>query len=333
MVVSYTLRLFCLTMIGLGLLQVSLELMFWGFSGILLRFVDTLRIRQRERLLFTLQVAPFMGALLLTVLLWIPLYARGEAELGPERVGWCSLAAGAAVALWFGIALERGLRLVITTARFARACRSAGRVIDCRRIETPILLLPEAGCMIALVGLFKPVICIPQSHIDGSLSPQALEIVLDHEQAHALQLDNWKLFFLMTLPRLHLKLSGGACWMQLWQSSAEWAADDDAIRGDYARALSLAETLVACSRQLIHRNRGIVATTLVSSIEARHDQGLQRTGLESRVDRLLFQAPVEPSKRGSRLILCAMAALGIAVGLASMAPAFHELSEYLLHLG
>jgi hypothetical protein len=334
MIVSYTDRLLCLTSIGVGLSQMSLELLLWSLSRMFLNLFDAMPARPRERLLFALQMVPFLGAILLTACLWIPYYARGEGDLGPERVGWFSLAAGAVVALWFGMAPMRGLRLALTTARFARACRSVGRAIDCRRIETPILSLPEGGFRIALVGLFKPMICLPQSQIDGStLTPQALEIVLDHEQSHATQLDNWKLFFLMALPRLRLRLSGGASWMQLWQSAAEWAADDDAVRGDSARAFLLAETIVAGSRQLMPRSQHVVATMLVSSFGACEDRDPQRTGLESRIDRLLFQLPVEPAKYGSRLLPFAIAALGIAVALVSMAPDFHELSEYLLHLG
>jgi hypothetical protein len=333
MIVSYTIRLLCLTLISIGLLQILLELLLWGFSGICLRFVDTISARQRERLLFLVQVVPLVGALFLAACLWIPHYARGEGDTGPERIGLCSLALVAGAALWFGMALLRGLRLAFATARFARACRSVGHAVDCRRINTPILCLPNVGCNIALVGLFKPIICIPQSQADGiSLSPQALEIVLDHEQSHAAQQDNWKLFFLSAIPRLHLRLSGGASWMEFWRSAAEWAADDDAVRGDGARACLLAETLVAGSRQFAPRNQHIVATMLVSGFSAGDDRVSCRTDLESRIDRLLFRRPIQPAKCGS-LLLFAIAALGFGTGMISMAPDFHKLSEYLLHLG
>jgi hypothetical protein len=138
---------------------------------------------------------------------------------------------------------------------------------------------------------------------------------------------------LKALPRLHLRLFGNATWMQLWQSTAECAADDDAVRGDAARACLLAETLVAGSRQLTAQNQHVVATMLVSSLNACDDPGWQRTTLESRIDRLLFQLPAEPAKQGLLPLLFTTAVLGVTAGLVSMAPGFHELSEYLLHLG
>ena len=170
---------------------------------------------------------------------------------------------------------------------------------------------------------------------DGGLDPLALDLILQHEQSHAIQRDNWKLLSLYCLPRLNLPLVGATTWLHQWQSAAEWAADDDAIRGDANRALLLAQTLVAFARRITNaRTHEMVSTAFVCGNE----------GLQLRVNRLLeldlaktdgtgpSSAKMNPSALSAAAALSAML-LGGAAAIAALTPWLHDLSEHLLHLG
>jgi beta-lactamase regulating signal transducer with metallopeptidase domain len=148
--------------------------------------------------------------------------------------------------------------------------------------------------------------------------------VVDHERSHAAQRDNWKLLSLHFLPRLDLRLPGRKTWMQLWQSTAEWAADDDAVGGNSTRALMLAETLVALARTHSSAGRQIACTYLVC----------EDTELALRVERLLHRAPDMPLTQLHKIgLLLGVIALGVVSISAVFSSALRYLPEHLLHLG
>jgi beta-lactamase regulating signal transducer with metallopeptidase domain len=151
-----------------------------------------------------------------------------------------------------------------------------------------------------------------------------MDVALDHEYSHATQFDNLKLLLLQFLPRIHFRLRDGRTWMRVWQNSAEWAADDDAVRGDKRRVFLLAEMLVAIARPANRAVPQVLCAQLACG----------ETELEHRIERLLdAPAGLPRSQRSSVWIV----AVGIAFGAAGMAarltPWLHGLSERLLHLG
>jgi hypothetical protein len=325
MALSYSLRLVCLIVVSAGLLQLALELLLWIGSPLLLRFFASLPIRRRERALYVVRVAPFVLALLVTVSFCVPSYLSNETNFAAERVGSLCLLLAAVVSAWYGISAFGGLRIALRTALFSRACLRDGQGIPTSPDETPILTFPGPAHRVALVGLVRPFIFISRSLVeDGGLDPLALEIVLDHERSHATQHDNWKLLSLRCVPRLNLRLPAGSTWMQLWQNAAEWAADEDAVRGNSARAFQLAETLVFFSVHAAARDSKIASTALVC----------READLVTRIERLINR-DAGSSTQDNRYAAVAFWTLLLAVALflATLTPWLHELPEHLLHLG
>jgi beta-lactamase regulating signal transducer with metallopeptidase domain len=159
---------------------------------------------------------------------------------------------------------------------------------------------------------------------EGGLDALALEVVLDHERSHAAHKDNWKLLSLYCLPRLGLRVSGGQRWIQLWQNAAEWAADEDAVGSNRARALALAETLVALARSVAKPEPGIACTNFVCA----------ETELALRVERLI-ECRVEAFAPVDGMIMAAFGCVvlvGVVV-LMNYSALLREVPEHLLHLG
>jgi len=334
MAISYPLRLACLIAVSMGLLQVGIEVLLWMAAPGILRLVRSVTVRQRERALYTIQLLPFAGALLSTALFIVPQYVSNETNFSPEGVGWICLLLAAAVSLWWVARAFGGVRMAVKTMLFSRACRRGDELMTTVQGATPIVLVDGAttvaGTMrVGLVGLMRPFIFLSKSLVgDGGLTAPALEVVLDHERSHAAERDNWKLLSLHCLPRLGLRLPGGKTWMGLWQSAAEWAADEDAVQGNSARALLLAESLVALARSASGRPPQIACTYFV-----REDNELAL-----RVERLIERRQDGASLQRYRVaiavcVACVAIVAGAAILVGSQASALRELPERLLHLG
>ena len=324
MLLSYSLRVTCLIGVTLAILQVTLEMLLWIGAPIILRVVNSLPLRQRERTLYLVQLLPVVLAVLLTALFFVPQYLSNETNLAPEHVGRLCIVLAASLYVWWAARIVRGIRTVGRTILFARACH-LGEDHLTLAAYTPVVTVSGQISRVALVGFRRPFILISKSLVDkGGLDPLALQVVLDHERSHAAQRDNWKLLSLYFLPRLDLRLPGRKTWMQLWQSTAEWAADDDAVGGSSTRALMLAETLVALARTHSSVERQIACTYLVC----------EDTELALRVERLLHQAPDMPlSQRHKIGLLLGFIALGVVSISAAFSPVLRYLPEHLLHLG
>jgi hypothetical protein len=323
MVISYSLRVTCLIGVTVALLQVTMELLLWIGAPVVLRVIQSLPLRQRERTLYLVQLLPVIVSILLTGLFFLPHYVRNETNLAPEHVGRLCIVLAASLYVWWGARIVRGIRMVSRTILFSRACRLGGD--HSVPLAPGIVIVSGQTPRVALVGLRRPFILISKSLLDkGGLDPLALQVVLDHERSHAMQRDNWKLLSLYCLPRLNLRLPGRKTWMQLWQSTAEWAADDDAVGGISSRALMLAETLVALARTPSTVGQQVACTYLVC----------EDTELALRVERLLHRTPdmslTQLYKTG--LVLC-FVALCVAAVLAAFSSAVRYLPEHLLHLG
>jgi len=325
MALSYPLRLACLVAVSVGLLQIGFELLIWAASPVVLRVLGAVSLRRRERALYGLQLAPVALAVAVTASFLVPEYVANETNFAPEGVGWLCVVLAAVVAAWWAARVLAGLRMVVRTVAFGRACRAeAGGLAAVGGLETPVVVVDGVTPRIALVGLMRPFIFVSKALVaEGGLGPLALEVVLEHERSHAAQGDNWKLLSLQCVPRLGLRVSEGKGWMQLWQNSAEWAADEDAVGSNRGRALALAETLVALARTVSRTDAGVACTNFICD----------DAELASRVERLIACRPAAGRAMDGRVVAvvgCLVVAVVVVVGCSGV---LRELPERLLHLG
>jgi hypothetical protein len=321
MTLSYTLRLVCLLTVVFGLVHVASQIVLSVNARPILWLLSSTTARGRERFLYLVQVAPPLLAIFFAAALCLPEYMRYEPTRESEPVGWPCLILAAAVALWFGLALLRGLRIGLRTHRFNAACRRSGRIAQQISHAIPVLAISEANPPVGFIGFLRPRILISAEMLEtGGLHHGALQVALDHERSHAVHLDNWKLLSMGFLPRLPADP-----WMQHWQSAADWAADDDAVRGDAIRSFLLAEALV-CTARAVRKARPSVICTALTSAEA---------GLAIRVDRLLHpQRSCDYPSFSLHLGLASGLLLLIGGAAVATSPStLYSLFEHILHLG
>ena len=324
MVISYAGRLICVVALMIGLIHLVIEGLVWVMAPLALRIADAVSARQRERMFFTINFVPSIAAVVLTCAVCIPQYVRNEVNFAPEAVSWLFIAGAVIATSWYCRSFIRGVAIAARTISFVRSCRRESYKSSFVREDLPILRYPGSAYSVALVGLFHPFILISESLLgEGGLSEAAIEIILDHEVSHARHLDNWKLFSLYCLPGLHLTLSNGQTWTQMWGSAAEWAADDDAVRSDNTRVIVLAETLVAVARRAAHNPKRVCMA--LASGEA---------GLAERVSRLI-DGPNEmaASRSWSRVCGLALGLAGLVGAVAGVMLSSHAFLERLIHFG
>ena len=327
MALSYPLRLACLIVVSVGLLQTIFELLLWVVAPAILRLVRALPLRRQERLLYAIQLIPTVFALAFTAGCLVPQYVSNETNFSAEGVGWICILLACLVSVNWWVRVFYGMAMVVRTSLFGRTCLRGDGVIDRGHTQIPVIAIPGATPRVALVGLFRPFILISKSLTEaGGLDPLALDLVLEHERSHAAHRDNWKLLSLHTIPRLRLSVSKGKTWMQLWQNTAERAADEDAVQGSTSRALRLAETLVALARLRSTASSPLACTQFICAA----------TELESRIDMLTQSGNHEPSVRGRMPAVevgLGVLLLAAAIALLSLAPLLADLPEHILHLG
>ena len=328
MVLSYSFRLLCVALLGIGCVQVAAELALWVASPSLLKMLAGSGARRQEQILFWGQLTTHVLALLLTVDFVVPRYVAAETNLDAERVGWLSAAAAALVLCRYLRALLHGMNMWARAIWMLRLSNSAGPVEGASGTNPPLMSLAQPCPPLAVVGLLRPRILISKTMLDpAKLSAEALAIALDHELAHLRHRDNWKLFALACLPGLRLHTKMRPTCLQLWRRHNDWAADDDAVGGDYPRALMLAESLVACAKSIPAKEPGYLFTGL-----ATHEDELK-----ARIERLIGLNDSQQPKASSRFpVLLALAGVLLALAcslLAAAAPWLHEAAESILHLG
>jgi hypothetical protein len=323
---SYSLRLLCLVLIVFGLLNAVLQMLLTRCAPFILRRLESAAARRRERILYRIQLAPALVSLFLAAAVCIPAYLRFEPTQEAENVSGLCLLLALATGLWIAFSWLRGSRTGLRTLRFTRDCRRSGQLLQ-RCGATPVLAVPRTAYPVALLGFRKPVIIVSTDLLDPSrLNADAFAVALDHECSHALHRDNWKLLSLSFLPRLGLLF--GNPWQPSWQAAADWAADDDAVRGDLNRSLLLAEAIVQtaqAARAARVRTNAVtpVIHTALTSGEA---------GLAARIDRLLHPRTTL-TKRSSFFPGLSAIVLLTAVAAIATAPWIYSVSESLLHFG
>jgi hypothetical protein len=320
MLLSYWLRLVCLVLFSVGIIQVTLHLLTQLVTPLATRGIGRMTARFQERFYFVAPIASHVLALLLSLLVVAPQYIGGETNPLQERVGIVCVTGAVLVAVRYLYALLRAIQLLLQMRR-------------AHRHDEPVVLVGDMAVhicadqypLLAVAGLFSPRIVLSQRLLDNAaFSPQLLEIALAHEKAHVYHHDNLKHFVLASIALSGLKMEGS---LQRWCYAAEHAADDDAVAGSSSRAILLAETLLVAARAVPPQRTPAFSLGLLP-----HEEELdQRIGRLLRDDAVLAPTTT-PSWR--HMMYAAAFLLASACALLHLfAASLYEVAEHVLHLG
>jgi Zn-dependent protease with chaperone function len=288
MIVPYALRLLCLCLASFFVVNAAAGLMVGLMSRAIIRMAETMRPRSAAHFLFGLRALPCVLGAGAVLFFCVPSYLLLEPQVSSERVGWtCFTLAILGAVTWLG-SFTRAAGALAASVRFRRAWQDAGGAILLEESSTAIIVNKDAP-LLALAGLFRPRLIVSNALL-RSLSQEELQVALLHENAHRDSRDNLKRLALLLVPRPIPFVRVLSSLEQRWTKLSEWAADDEAVRGDSQRALSLATALLRVARMMGTPPRLSFLDTSLCADD--HD-------LSARVERLLaFQPP--PSKILSR---------------------------------
>jgi Zn-dependent protease with chaperone function len=196
------------------------------------------------RRLFILRLVPALGGLATAVLIAVA-YGIWEPRVEYERVGWVALAAAAGGAMLLAIAAAGLLTAMVSTARIRRRLVAATRG-TLSTAPLPASIIDTAFPVVAIVGLVLPRLFVARSVLDAC-SPEELDAVLAHEQAHAREHDNLRRLAMAAAPDVLGLCAGGSRLDAAWKQAAEFAADEAAARGRDG-GLHLASALLKVAR-------------------------------------------------------------------------------------
>jgi Zn-dependent protease with chaperone function len=306
MMLPYSVRLVCLCLACLGLVQLVVGLGVAALAGWAIRMSGRLGASGAARWLLAVRLLPAGAGVFAMLGLCLPSYLWLEEEAAGEPVsGLCLLAAmlGASI---LAIGVGRAARAVMHSPRTGRpALRIEGE--ECWVIDSP-------WPVFALTGVFRSRLCLSAAALEA-LPANELAVAVDHERAHRASRDNLKRLLLRLAPFPFPALD------RAWSKYAEWAADDAAAMGDAERSLELASALVRIARLRAQPRAYPLASCLLAE---EHD-------LAARVERLL--AGPGPCASGRSAMFPLAAATGLAALLinpASLA-VVHNLLETLMH--
>jgi hypothetical protein len=321
MFLSYWFRLICLVLFSVGTIQVALHLLLRLVMPLAEKSIDRLAARSQERIYFAVPTASHVVALLLTLLVVIPQYIRGETNPLQERVGIGCVAVALVVAVRYLYCILRAAGLLLQMRRAYRRDEAPAVLAG----GTPVHISADTCPLLAVTGLFSPRIVLSQHLLDNpAFSPQLLEIALAHESAHMRHYDNLKHFVLASLALSHRTMEGP---LRQWRHAAENAADDEAVSLNSSRAILLAEALLVAARAVPPQRASVFSLALLPHEEE----------LDKRIGRLLRDeselAPTTPPS-WRQIIGAGAFLLGSSCALPHLfAASFHDAAEYVLHLG
>lgn len=288
MILPYYLRLLCLCFATFFVVHAVIWLVIRSVAPAALRLTGTMRPRLSSRVLFTLRMAPSALTLFIVIGFCVPSYIWLEPDIAIERVSAaCLLAAWLGAAVWAASVL-RSLVAVVRTVRYLQICRRQGTEMIAGQDSPETLVVPDLAAVMAVAGVWRPRLVVSQSVMEA-LSQEQKEAAFRHEAAHRVSRDNLKKLLFALSPDILPFVSGLSSLEQRWAMFTEWAADDEAVRGDPERALSLASALVKVAKLGVHPAPVYLLSSLVDDDR----------DLEIRVDRLLreraySEEPLQP---------------------------------------
>jgi Zn-dependent protease with chaperone function len=303
----YLLRLLCLCLASFFAVNAVAGLLILLASRTAVRMADSMRARSAARFLLAVRLLPCGLGIGAVLALCVPSYLWLEPQASSERIGWaCLTLAILGATSCFG-SIVRVVRALAASLRLKRSWQQAGYETLLLGELLDAVIVEQDAMFLALVGLFRPRLVVSRVLL-RSLSLEELHLALQHENAHRVSRDNLKRFFLLLAPssipllRLHNSLE------RSWKKLSEWAADDEAVRGDSHRALSLAAALLRVARMGAAPRLSFLHTSLCADD---HD-------LSARVERLLRIQPLPAKPLGPARSLAIGSSLGIAACLAAL---------------
>ncbi|HEY4741107.1 MAG TPA: M56 family metallopeptidase [Candidatus Acidoferrales bacterium] len=318
MISSYTLKLLITCAASFFLIHCALSLATSAYSQVAIRRAVKMKPRLGARFLFFLRIFPASFALLAVSVLCVPSFFLFEPRTYVEHLNLtCFVIAIFGVLIWL-ISIGNSVYASINSWNFVRRVERVGQEICLAAESLPAWVLSKGPPTLALWGIIRPRLVLSRDVL-LTLSMEELDVVLRHERAHQRFGDNLKRLLLRLAPDPFPFLR---CFVRLdrsWAELSEWAADDEATRGDAQASVELAQALVRVARLgLMSPSR--LAASLISD-----------GSLEERVDRLLIN-PSREAKSSLRkfsswpLVLLFMASLLFAVAiLLESGPILHSI--------
>ena len=277
----------------------------------------------RARLILAGRFAPaIVGALACGVTL--AAFLRHEPGAMIETPGWLLFEAAAFSLTLAGMSVALLVARSWRTSRFLRAAERAATPVTLPGVALPAWQVETAFPLVALAGVWRPRLLIARRVLE-ELPDGELQVVLQHELAHARQRDNVARWLVTALPDA---LGLAEPWLGLeraWHDAAEDAADDLATRNDPPARARLASALVRVARMAGRQPRQAIPLLAFHRGES----------IERRVRRLI-DAPVARSPVPARLaVFATIAVLSAAVALWANADlvlaAVHRTTEWLVN--
>jgi beta-lactamase regulating signal transducer with metallopeptidase domain len=197
---------------------------------------------RRAKRLLVLRLLPAAGALIVSLLLFLPAHLWLEPPNPGERLGMLPLTGAAIGLLLFIRSAWRVAAVVWSSSRLAALPSLQRRSGDHTQwIEMPVL----RG--IVLAGVFRPRVLVGAA-ARGALTDDELEVAVAHEVAHQRAGDNLSRALIRCAPDMFGLTPSGVRIERLWEAEAECLADARAAAGRPVRAASLASALVKVAR-------------------------------------------------------------------------------------
>jgi len=300
----YLLRLLCLCLASFFAVNAAAGFLISFVTRALVRWAESMRARSAARFLFAVRVLPCVLGIAAVLALCVPSYLWLEPQASSERIGWaCLVLALLGAAVWF-VSLARVTRALALSVRFHRAWQQTGCETQLRGESSKTVIVEKGAPLLALTGIFRSRLIVSQSVL-RSLTDEELELALQHENAHRVSRDNLKRLLLLLSPTPIPLLRTFSSVESYWAKFSEWAADDEAVRGDSHRALSLAAALLRVARMGAAPRLSFLHTSLCADD---HD-------LSARIERLLRIQPLPAKSQSSARTL----AIGSSFGMAACA--------------
>jgi len=326
MALPYSVRLVCLCLEMLFLVNLAASVLVLGLSGTVAKAASRMRPQHAARWFLSLRLLPFTLSLLVIAALCVPSYLRYEQNTGSEGMGLFCIACAL---MGLGLVLTSAIRGTLALAqgyRMSRMSHGTQHVQTRRVADTEICVTEEAtgAPLMALVGVLRPRLLVSCRLLQALTTPQ-LEAALRHERAHLLSRDNLKRLLMAVAPGMIPFHGGFAAVEAHWERFAELAADDYAAGGRADRSIALAETLIKVAR-LGNLERPM---PLASSLSATSQQ------LALRVERLMSVSSAAPLNSRSPLAWRYLLLLSGMMGLLALLPKIfyplYQMLESLLH--
>jgi Zn-dependent protease with chaperone function len=326
MTLPYSLRLVCLCLQSLFLVNVAMTIACIGIAGSATRAASTMRPANAARLFLTLRLLPFATALLIVVGLCIPSYLRYEQNTGTEATGWfCLLAAVFGLGLCI-TTVSRCIHAILKLRSMSEAAKQLPTQLSALA-STPLCIADPnttGAPLLSLVGILKPRLIVSPRLLQ-TLSPEQFDAALAHEDAHLLSRDNLKRLLLAVAPGVLPFAPGSRSIERQWQRYAELTADETASRGLPDRSIALAEALIHVARLAnIEREMPFASSLAASHLE-----------LALRIDRLMtmgtIPAPLINRRRAWNRVPFGFAFAALLALLPALFHPLYRLLETLLH--